>query len=46
VLVLLKLALIDRQFLGDLPGIVAFLVVGGLLVLVGYFAPQPPAQKS
>jgi len=45
-LVLLKLALIDRSFLGNLPGIVAFLVVGGLLVVVGYFAPQPPAVEK
>jgi uncharacterized membrane protein len=45
-LVLLKLALIDRAFLSNLAGISAFLVVGVLLVLVGYFAPQPPEEKA
>ena len=42
--VLLKLLLIDRSSLGDLLGILSFLVVGGLLVLVGRLAPRPPQQ--
>jgi len=45
VLVLVKLAFIDRHFLSDLSGISAFLVVGSLLVVVGYFAPQPPPPQ-
>jgi uncharacterized membrane protein len=39
---LIKLLLIDRQFLHDLPAIIGVLVVGILLVAVGYFAPVPP----
>jgi uncharacterized membrane protein len=45
-LVLIKLLLIDRQHLGDLPGIIAVLGVGALLAAVGYFAPAPPAQSA
>ncbi len=44
--VLAKLLLVDRQHLGDLPGIFAMLGVGLLLAGVGYFAPAPPAEKS
>ena len=40
--VLVKLLLIDRQFMHDLPAIIGVLVVGVLLVAVGYFAPVPP----
>lgn len=40
-LVLLKLILIDRQYMGNIPGIVSFLAVGLLLVVVGYVAPSP-----
>ena len=40
--VLVKLLLIDRRFLHDLPAIIGVLVVGLLLVAVGYFAPVPP----
>lgn len=45
-LVLGKLALVDRSYIGDLPGIVSFLAVGVLLVLVGWFAPSPPRRES
>ena len=38
----MKLLLIDRQHLHDLTAIVGVLVVGILLVGVGYFAPVPP----
>lgn len=41
-LVLVKLMLIDRSHLNDLSAIVGVLVVGVLLVAVGYFAPVPP----
>ena len=44
--VLVKLLLIDRQFLHDLPAIIGVLVVGILLVAVGYFAPVPPRAAS
>ena len=37
-----KLLLIDRVHLHDLAAIVGVLVVGVLLVAVGYFAPAPP----
>ena len=40
--VLVKLLLVDRQFMHDLPAIIGVLVVGVLLVAVGYFAPVPP----
>lgn len=40
--VVAKLGLIDRRFLHDLRAIVGVLVVGLLLVAVGYFAPAPP----
>lgn len=44
--VLLKLIAVDRQYMGNIPGIVSFLAVGLLLVLVGYFAPSPPSEKE
>ncbi len=44
--VLVKLLLIDRQYLHDLPAIVGVLVVGVLLVAVGYFAPVPPKSAN
>ena len=40
--VIVKLLAIDRQHLHDLTAIVGVLVVGVLLVAVGYFAPVPP----
>jgi len=44
--VLVKLLLIDRQFMHDLPAIIGVLVVGVLLVAVGYFAPVPPRAAA
>ena len=44
--VLVKLLLIDRQFLHDLPAIIGVLVVGIMLVAVGYFAPVPPRTAA
>ncbi len=44
--VILKLLLIDRQHLHDLTAIVGVLVVGLLLVGVGYFAPVPPRAND
>jgi len=40
--VLGKLAIVDRQHLGNLAGIVSFLAFGVLCTVVGYFAPAPP----
>jgi uncharacterized membrane protein len=40
--VLVKLLLVDRGHMGNLPGIISFMAVGLLLVGVGYIAPQPP----
>jgi uncharacterized membrane protein len=44
--VLVKMFLVDRHNLGELPGIFATLGVGALLAAVGYFAPVPPAQDA
>ena len=41
-IVLLKLLAVDRVYMGDMPGIVSVMVVGLLLVGVGYIAPSPP----
>jgi len=40
--VLAKLIIVDRHYMGNIWGIVSFMVVGLLLVGVGYFAPKPP----
>jgi uncharacterized membrane protein len=44
--VILKLLLIDRQHLHDLPAIIGMLAVGVLLISVGYFAPVPPRNAG
>jgi uncharacterized membrane protein len=44
--VILKLLLIDRQHLHDLPAIIGMLAVGVLLIGVGYFAPVPPRRTG
>ena len=45
-IVLGKLVLVDRQHMGNIPGIVSFLAVGVLLTVVGYFAPSPPKMPA
>ncbi len=45
-IVLLKLIAVDRQYMGDVPGIASFLAVGLLLMGVGYLAPSPPRQLA
>jgi uncharacterized membrane protein len=40
--VLLKLIALDRHYMGDVQGITSFVVVGLLMVGVGYIAPSPP----
>jgi len=44
-IVLLKLLLVDRQFVGNIAGIVSFVVVGLLLIVVGRIAPTPPRSE-
>ena len=44
--VLVKLVLVDRAYLGNLAGIGAVLTVGLLLVGVGYLAPSPPRRAE
>lgn len=45
-LVLAKLALVDRQHMGHLAGIVSFLAAGALLMVIGYLAPSPPGSRE
>lgn len=44
--VVAKLFLVDLVRVGTLPRIVSFLVVGGLMLVIGYFSPLPPRQKD
>jgi uncharacterized membrane protein len=44
--VVLKLFLVELADTGGLYRIVSFIVVGLLLLVVGYFAPVPPAKDS
>ncbi|TDR40337.1 putative membrane protein [Tahibacter aquaticus] len=45
-LVIVKLILIDRTHLKDIYAILGVLAVGSLLMVVGYFAPNPPKQAG
>lgn len=45
-IVVLKLFLVDLSQLGNLARILSFLIVGGLLVSIGYFAPLPGDNKN
>ncbi|MCL2011538.1 MAG: DUF2339 domain-containing protein [Cystobacterineae bacterium] len=44
--VLAKLVLIDRANLGDMFGILSFIVYGILCIATGYFAPAPPRRPK
>ncbi len=44
--VILKLVVIDRHHLNNLAALVGVLIVGVLLVGVGYFAPAPPRTRG
>ncbi|HEY2346897.1 MAG TPA: DUF2339 domain-containing protein [Xanthomonadaceae bacterium] len=44
--VLLKLIAVDRHYMGDMPGIASFVVVGLLMMGVGYIAPAPPKPAA
>ncbi len=41
-----KLFLVDLAALSGLPGVIAFMGVGALLLLIGYLAPIPPATSA
>jgi uncharacterized membrane protein len=45
-IVLLKLLMVDRGYMGNMPGIISFMAVGLLLVGVGYIAPSPPKRQE
>ena len=45
-IVLVKLVLVDRQYLGDLLGIGSFIAFGLLCTAVGYLAPVPPREAE
>lgn len=45
-IVLVKLVLVDRLHLGNLPGIASFIGYGLLCTLVGYLAPAPPRANA
>ncbi|TNJ34881.1 DUF2339 domain-containing protein [Arenimonas terrae] len=44
--VCLKLLFVDRQFIGNITGVVSFIAVGLLFVIVGRIAPTPPRSES
>lgn len=45
-IVLVKLLLVDRQFLSTAAGILSFMAFGLLSIAVGYLAPAPPATRD
>ncbi len=45
-IVLLKLLIIDRQFLSTAAGILSFMAFGLLSIAVGYLAPAPPSSPQ
>lgn len=45
-IVLLKLLIIDRQFLSTAAGILSFMAFGLLSIAVGYLAPAPPSARD
>jgi len=45
-IVVAKLFLLDLSGQGTIERIISFIVVGALLLVVGYFSPVPPAEKA
>lgn len=45
-LVVIKLFVIDLSGTGTIARIVSFLVVGGLMLVIGYFSPLPPQKEE
>jgi uncharacterized membrane protein len=43
--VVVKLFLVDLAHIGTVARIISFLVVGGLMLVIGYFSPLPPSAK-
>jgi uncharacterized membrane protein len=43
--VVIKLFMVDLARIGTVPRIVSFLVVGGLMLVIGYFSPLPPNSR-
>ena len=46
IIVVLKLFFVDLGNTGTVARIISFLGVGGLLMVVGYFAPRPPRPET
>ena len=46
IVVIAKLFLVDLSSIGTVARIVSFMVVGGLLLATGYWAPLPPKQEA
>jgi uncharacterized membrane protein len=46
VAVVVKLFLVDLAATGTIARIVSFIIVGGLLILVGYLSPLPPKKEE
>lgn len=46
VVVVIKLFLVDLASIGTIERIVSFIGVGGLMLVVGYFSPLPPAAEE
>jgi uncharacterized membrane protein len=44
--VVIKLFMVDLARIGTVPRIVSFLVVGGLMLVIGYFSPLPPSTAE
>jgi uncharacterized membrane protein len=45
-MVVVKLFLIDLSGTGTIARIISFLVVGGLMLVIGYFSPMPPKKQE
>jgi uncharacterized membrane protein len=46
IVVVAKLFLVDLSSVGTIPRILSFMVVGGLLLATGYWAPLPPKREA
>ena len=46
IVVVLKLFFVELANSGTIERIVSFMVVGTLLLLIGYFVPMPPSEKE
>jgi uncharacterized membrane protein len=46
IVVIAKLFLVDLSSIGTVERIISFMVVGGLLLATGYWAPLPPKREA